>query len=270
MPKPKFHFDHKARGLPRQPVPVRIACLAADWTPKLFARLVNWSIEECGKPLIDVYAFDESTHHVSEVTPSSYSPAIKEFSGNLPSDLLILPANHFVWSDEFVSAFSGYIDNVFGREDAWEGGYGIRWTPEVPDDCATAINECVDLSSLIKVGSARIEPASNIESNEPTNPPAIELLHAQPARSVISMRPPKRSDDWFMVIHACILEFENEHHFTPTELELWQKLHSFQNAARGGQIGSTVKSKEKHLTSTGLEDLGREAFSKRYKRLYPP
>ena len=41
MPIPVFQFDNTATGTPRQPVPVRFACLTTGWGPRMFAEFVT-------------------------------------------------------------------------------------------------------------------------------------------------------------------------------------------------------------------------------------
>ena len=245
-------------------------CLATEWSPKLFARLVYLAIEGVfPRPLVDVYGYNGNTDYVSEVAPSTYEAIYKSLSGDLTNDLLILPANHFVWSDEFASAYSAYIHNVIGYEEAHEEGLKIRWDPEIADELAAAIDECADFSKLIERITYQNSAALDSQSNDLTADIAIGLSSIAPERSIIPMQVLKRtSNGWFDVIDACIRDFENEHNFTPTKFELWQKLHDFQDRTLG-RIGSEKISGEEHLTLVGAKPLGRQAFGKRYNRLYP-
>src|SRR6266852_4015849 len=134
MPIPSYKFEDAKAGLPRQPVPVRLACLAANWTPRLFAVLVTGD-SELGSPLIRVWEYDEKTRNVGEVHSESYNGIIPDGDLTRCDELAALPPNHFVWSDELVIAFSDLIDLTIGRESAHEDGLGIRWQPALLD-CA--------------------------------------------------------------------------------------------------------------------------------------
>ena len=72
MPIPKFEFEDADAGLPRQPVPVRFACMAADWSPSMFARFVEGSNDGVGQ-IVTVYAFDPKRKTIGEIHPIEYS-----------------------------------------------------------------------------------------------------------------------------------------------------------------------------------------------------
>jgi len=140
---PEFRFDDEAKGLPPHPVPVRYACLAADWSPALLADILA-KRAPFGKSLT-VWNYDEASGRVGEVLPNTYPI----FAPEKQNDLKLLPANHFIWSDDLVKAYSEYIDQTLDRDDARELGMGIRWRPasSLNND---AIKECHDLSTLIE------------------------------------------------------------------------------------------------------------------------
>lgn len=84
-------------------------------------------------------------------------------------------------------------------------------------------------------------------------------------RQIIGLSEPKTKDDWFHAIRDCILSFESEKRYTPNETELWAVLKTNPPDTYG--IGVNGKGA---LTLAGDSPLDREAFGKRYKRLYPP
>jgi len=56
--------------------------------------------------------------------------------------------NHFVWSDELAAAFSQYVRDYPGDEEAHALGMGLCWTPALHGNEAL-IEECVDLGDLV-------------------------------------------------------------------------------------------------------------------------
>ena len=144
MPIPKFEFEDADAGLPRQPVPVRFACMAADWTPALLAEVVLGEMNE-GYSLLAVHEYDPATNWEGIVQPHTYEPYRQYRNQSLRDQLAKLPPNHFVWSDELVWAFSDFIDRTIGRESA--AGLGIRWQPAL-GDCADIVAESIDLSGI--------------------------------------------------------------------------------------------------------------------------
>lgn len=258
MPIPNYYFDDEARGLPRQPVPVRFACIVADWSPQTIAGLASGAVTGFGGPLLDVHAFNSHTNKAGDVTPKSYATISKSLSGNLCDDLQRLPANHFVWSDDLADVFLIIINDLDGHEEARQCGIKLHWNPELGEN-TSVIDECPDLSSLVKDKAAQ---------NELSTSAAEESLPTQPTRSITPVRTPERRDDWFIVISSCINAFEKEHKITPNEFELWQKLHNYKHTTLG-VIGSISNSNGEHLTLIGAKNLDRQAFSKRYSRLYP-
>ena len=150
MPIPSYEFEDESSGSPRQPISVRFACLAANWTPRLLAVLITGD-ENLGSPLLRVLEYDENTGHAGEVHPESYSGLIPPEAA-LPEAVAALPRTHFLWSDELVTAFSDFIDLTSDREMAREMGLGIRWRPALRGVDAL-ISECPDLSSLTSTAS---------------------------------------------------------------------------------------------------------------------
>lgn len=260
MPIPTFHFDDETRGLPRQPVPVRFACIATGWSPNTIASLASGKTTGYGGPLIDIHAFNDITKKAGDVAPSIYAAILKSLSGNLSDDLQKLPANHFVWSDNLAYAFTTLINEADDTDEIRQYGIKIYWNPELGEN-TSVIDECPDLSKLVKDESSQ---------NESSTPSAEESLPTQPTRSIIPITLPERKDDWNVVICACIDDFEAEHQYTPNEFELWQKLRTYQNRAHG-EISVEIFASEEHLILAACKKrLGRDALAKRYARLYPP
>ena len=148
MPLPKFAFEDENAGLPRQPVPVRYACLAADWSPALFVSVVLGRMND-DHPLIKVYEFDPHIQNVGEIPSAWYESLERNLVAtrgqSTCQQLTLLPVNHFVWSDDLIWAFSDFIDLTIGRESA--SGLHVRWTPAL-GECSAAILECTDVAHL--------------------------------------------------------------------------------------------------------------------------
>ena len=152
MPIPKFEFEDADAGLPRQPVPVRFACMAANWHPSAFARFVGGLTDEIG-PIVTVYAFEPQSKIIGEVVPTDYSGYLALQKVPLADAIAKLPSNHFVWSDELITSFSDYVDLCLDRATARLDGLYIRWTPDLKN-CGDAVLDCVDLSSLSELKSS--------------------------------------------------------------------------------------------------------------------
>lgn len=97
-------------------------------------------------PILCVYEFDPSSAHIGEVHPGQYDQ-FRDLRALTAEALGALPANHFVWSDELVQAYSDYIDLTSDRPTAMEGGLKIRWNPAL-GDCRDVIAQSIDLSRL--------------------------------------------------------------------------------------------------------------------------
>lgn len=94
---------------------------------------------------------------------------------------------------------------------------------------------------------------------------AVRKLGARPF--VIPFKEPKQKDDWFEVIRDCIRDFEREFHYTPSEGQIWHRLHA--NPPRGWEIKPVKRGEVDCLQLDGEKDLTREGLRQRYKRLYP-
>lgn len=148
MPVPIFNFDKPQLGLPRHPVPVRFVCLAANWSPGLLATLISGDPRLSPQPLLTAHEFISESDYVGEVHPGFYQQLCGQ-SNTTPEALVLLPANHFVWSDDLVRAHSDLIDLTQGRENAWATGTsGIQWTPAL-GDCFPIVDGCPNLEHLV-------------------------------------------------------------------------------------------------------------------------
>ena len=152
MPIPEFKFEDEKKGVPRHPVPVRFACIAANWAPKMFAALVAGE-EKLGGPLLDVYEFNGASRLFGEVHPETYSKLFSAQQKMVISDLEVLPVNHFVWSDELALAYSQLIDSTIGRDDASSEGMAIRWQPAFGEN-ASVLEQCADLVTIVEYKSS--------------------------------------------------------------------------------------------------------------------
>jgi len=144
MPIPKFVFTDAPAGLPRAPVPVRYACMAANWSPALLAEVVCGAMNE-SRPLLTVFEYDPTFKRSGEVSPEAYE-GYRNYRGQPQRDQLArLPINHYVWSDALISANSDLVDLTVGRDQA--DGQWIRWEVAL-GDCADIVAESIDLSEL--------------------------------------------------------------------------------------------------------------------------
>lgn len=106
----------------------------------------------------------------------------------------------------------------------------------------------------------RIEKVISIAGND-----GVQNTTRAENREITAMQEPKTKDDWFYAIKQCILDFEAAHEYTPNEAELWIRLKTNPPTSYG--ITTTAKGER---TLAGDSPLDREAFGKRYRRLYPP
>jgi len=154
MPIPAYDFEDPGAGLPPKAVPVRFACLAADWSPRHFVQVVLGRMAETNS-LIQVFKCESKAQHVGEVRWAIYEQYERELAElrerPLSEQLALFPVDHFVWSDDLVRAFSDDIDLTIGREVARAFDLRIVWQPAL-GDCTAVIEECVDLSSVTPKG----------------------------------------------------------------------------------------------------------------------
>jgi len=130
--------------------------LVSEWSPYLLASILG-QLERFTS--LKAYQFNANSDKISEVPPSVYNDLhskIKNQSagagnGNSPDYLELLPVDHFVWSDDLVLAYSNYIDECVGREDAHET-CNFNWWPIFENRVSEqkAIEACPDLSRLVQ------------------------------------------------------------------------------------------------------------------------
>lgn len=145
MPIPTFHFENPSLGLPRQPVPVRFACFAANWSIGMLATVLSREDAFNGQ-LLSAYEFIAELKYKGEVAPGFYDQ-FRGLDSPTPETLAAIPANHFVWSDDLTWAYSEFVDLAWSRDDAHAAAAGVRWAPAL-GDCAKVVSQSVDLSQL--------------------------------------------------------------------------------------------------------------------------
>jgi hypothetical protein len=96
---PTLRIEEAALGLPRQPVPLRLACLVTGLTCADFRYLLA-EIQAGGQPYLSAYEHrpDDTPRLVS---PDHYRSSLPNPPRELPTAAFLqaLPSNHFVWSD---------------------------------------------------------------------------------------------------------------------------------------------------------------------------
>ena len=140
MPTPLLRICNDGNGTPRQPVPLRYACLVTAWSPGLLLTILGRS-----DPVLPTLQGHECSG--SEVR-ACHASSFRTLLASLPQatdQLRHLPHNQFVWSDELATAFSDFIDATSDRESEAQAGTGLIWDTAI-GDVAEAISECVDLS----------------------------------------------------------------------------------------------------------------------------
>ena len=145
MPIPTFRFDQPTLGLPRQPVPVRFACFATNWSIGRIATALSPEDAFNGQ-LLRAYEVNAETGYVGEVAPDFYEQ-FRRLDFPKPETLALIPPNHFVWSDELIQAYSDFVGLTWNREDAHAAAAGVRWAPAL-GDCAEVVAQSTDLSQL--------------------------------------------------------------------------------------------------------------------------
>lgn len=147
MPLPTFKFISDKLSPLRQAVPLRYACLAADLSVGQLFEAISNRQSVFYSPILVVYEFYKTNNCYAEVTPSVYEKLSRGLSGILEEDLLLIPPQHFVWSDDLLDAYSQVVDQTGNRETARLYGEGVR-IPVALDMYADILEQCEDLSSL--------------------------------------------------------------------------------------------------------------------------
>ena len=136
----------------------------------------------------------------------------------------------------------------------------VDWANNTPSKWGFTKNESfVDDNgeSLIKEGQALLRKI--VSRYEP-------IYFAEDKHRLRKIVEPKKKDDWYYVLYEAIRVFEQQHGHTPNESQLWLSLnrcslkgYEFERAERLGVDGYQL---------FGGKHLDREAFKKRYQRLY--
>lgn len=191
MPRPVIHIENGRRGLPRQPVPLRFAFLVTGL--ELFDFLFLLAVRQEQR-----YEYLTSYEHAASTEPREVPRQIYERILNTSSAdaselelVALLPRDHFVWSDELASAFSQFIRDCPGDEEAQARGMGLTWNPAWRG-MDNLIEECVDLSDL----GARTPPSALSKSQ--LGKQATQARHERwcQARDTLKQQHPEKSECW--------------------------------------------------------------------------
>lgn len=185
MPIPPIRIDDpQSRGLPRQAVPLRLAYLITGLSFDNFLFLLADRQEGLYEYLTGYeYAAGSEPR---EVRRERYKRIEKE-QARLPdateADLVaLLPRDHFVWSDELADAFSRFVRDCPGYEEAQRQGMGLSWTPALREFRAL-IEDCIDLacSAAYREPDPRIMQPGRVlgvdAENAKQDADSIRLLH---------------------------------------------------------------------------------------------
>jgi len=149
MPIPDIQMEDSVAGTPRQAVPLRYACLVADWSPGTLLSLLA-GVDDIHMPSLSGYVATD--RGPEEYHPSEYA-RLRARLVQVPGAVVgmrDLPCDHFVWSDDFAAAFTRVIDASSDREYEAGLGTGLRWRPALMEHEA-AIAECTDISNYKSV-----------------------------------------------------------------------------------------------------------------------
>lgn len=144
MPLPILTIEDTERGLPRTPVPLRLACHIVPLGPEFMLELIA---SETLEIFIRVYEYEDG--HSRPCKKQMYSTLQRKLKhGSVSGDLLQwIPPNHFVWSDELANAYSTFIDRAWDRADAVTNDDGLNWQPALGAD-VRVVKECIDLADV--------------------------------------------------------------------------------------------------------------------------
>jgi hypothetical protein len=147
VPIPTLHIADEALGLPRQPIPLRLACLVTGLTCA-DVRYLLADIQAGGQPFLSAYEYrpDDAPRLLP---PDHYRSSLPNPPRELPTAVFLqaLPSNHFVWSDDLAAAFSQFVFDCPGPERAADDGWGLNWHPALLG-MDGLIEDCVDLVDL--------------------------------------------------------------------------------------------------------------------------
>src|SRR5947207_1847850 len=120
MTIPKLKIDNASAGTPRQPVPLRYACLVTAWSPALLLQILG----HFDPFLLELKAYECWGSESGGCHTQSFRELLRTLPGgtDLDSQLRHIPEDQFVWSDELANAFTEFIDQTSDRESEAEAG----------------------------------------------------------------------------------------------------------------------------------------------------
>lgn len=144
---PPLKIEDPVQGLPRQPVPLRLAFLIAGLTWDNFTFLFSKRVDDRYEYLTAYeYAPGQSPREVRREDFVRLERECGQPAG--PGQRLeCLPVDQFVWSDDLASAFSDFLRDYPGFDDARDRGCRLMWDP-VRNGMEDLLAACVDLSAM--------------------------------------------------------------------------------------------------------------------------
>jgi hypothetical protein len=144
---PLLKIEDPVRGLPRQPVPLRFAFLVAGLSWDNFTFLFSKRVEDIHEYLT---AYEYAPGQVPREVRREAFVGLERDCGQPAGPrqcLECLPVDQFVWSDDLASAFSDFLRDYPGFDDARERGLSLMWDP-VRNSLDDLLAACVDLTAL--------------------------------------------------------------------------------------------------------------------------
>ncbi len=144
---PLLDIEDPVRGLPRQPVPLRFAFLVAGLSWDNFTFLFSKRVEDIHEYLT---AYEYAPGQVPREVRREAFVGLERDCGQPAGPrqcLECLPVDQFVWSDDLASAFSDFLRDYPGFDDARERGLSLMWDP-VRNSLDDLLAACVDLTAL--------------------------------------------------------------------------------------------------------------------------
>ncbi len=146
-----LYLNDAGQPVCNQPVPLRLVPLITDWSCCLVLELLGDGIGAGDRVLFPLEPFIYDKTASPKTKHHSFYADLKRSalgSGSSEQCLSTIPPNHFMWSDNIVTAFTTFIDLAMGREDAYDAGLSLLWAPDtshVEDD----IRKCSDFKELL-------------------------------------------------------------------------------------------------------------------------
>ena len=183
MPVPSLSIEFPDEGLPRQPVPLRFALLVTGLPFSEFLFLLAKRQE--GR-----YEYLTGYEYVAGAEPRAvrreFYEAIAEQVADQATELVellaLLPANHFVWSDELAAAFSQFILDHPGVDMAQAQGMGLCWNPALLGLDAL-IEECPDATPVVELSQRELRKRGTAALHERWQAAYVELKEQHPGKS---------------------------------------------------------------------------------------